>query len=71
MDPVTMHHIRTERLKAVGLPGGSKYANPERVAEELEYAGRLMDRLKCPVIDVTSKAIEETAGLIIEAIGRL
>jgi regulator of PEP synthase PpsR (kinase-PPPase family) len=70
MDAGHMHHIRTERLKAVGLPGGSRYASPERVKEELGYSGGLMSRLGCRVVDVTSKAIEETAGLIMEAIGR-
>lgn len=70
MEAEHMQHIRAERLKAVGLPGGSRYAAPDRVAEELQYAGELMGRLGCRVIDVTSKAIEETAGLILEAIGR-
>ncbi|WP_438448752.1 pyruvate, water dikinase regulatory protein [Gorillibacterium sp. sgz5001074] len=64
-------NIRTERLKAVGLPGGSRYASPERVREELEYGSRLMARLGCSVIDVTNKAIEETAGVILETLGKL
>jgi len=56
--------IRLERLKAVGLPEGSKYATLPRIEEELAYAEALMKRLNCTVIDVTNKAIEETAGLI-------
>lgn len=71
MDAEHMQHIRTERLKAVGLPGGSRYAASERVAEELEFADALMAELGCRVIDVTNRAIEETAGLIMEAIGRM
>lgn len=69
MDPGHMQHIRTERLRAVGLPGGSRYATAERVAEELRHADELMVKLGCRVIDVTNKAIEETAGLIMEAAG--
>ncbi|GKS13772.1 hypothetical protein YDYSY3_47720 [Paenibacillus chitinolyticus] len=35
--------------------------------ELFEFPGsRIAKRLRCPVIDVTDKAIEETAGLIIE-----
>jgi [pyruvate, water dikinase]-phosphate phosphotransferase / [pyruvate, water dikinase] kinase len=59
--------IRTERLKAVGLPFGAKYSALERVAEELEYAFGLYKQLGCTVIDVTEKAIEETAGIILDA----
>lgn len=59
--------IRTERLKAVGLPFGAKYSALERVVEELEYAYGLYKQLGCMVIDVTEKAIEETAGIILDA----
>lgn len=70
MDEEHILNIRTERLKAVGLPGGSKYATPERVREELQYGRKLMEKLGCKVIDVTNKAIEETAGIIMEAVGK-
>ncbi|MNC40699.1 putative pyruvate, phosphate dikinase regulatory protein [compost metagenome] len=70
MNPEHMQHIRTERLKAVGLPGGSRYASAERVQEELRHADELMKAVGCRVIDVTNRAIEETAGLIMEAVRR-
>ncbi|SEB69917.1 pyruvate, water dikinase regulatory protein [Paenibacillus sp. GP183] len=68
MDAEHILNIRTERLKAVGLPNGSKYATLQRVVEELEYAEGLMKQLGCTVINVTNKAIEETAGIIVEYI---
>ena len=58
--------IRSERLKSVGLPFGAKYAALERVADELEFALDLYKQLGCRVIDVTERAIEETAGIIME-----
>jgi [pyruvate, water dikinase]-phosphate phosphotransferase / [pyruvate, water dikinase] kinase len=64
MDPEKLYKIRTERLKAVGLPFGAKYATMERIHEELEYAHALMKQVGCLVINVTDKAIEETAGII-------
>ncbi|MDF2669998.1 MAG: phosphotransferase [Paenibacillus sp.] len=64
MDAEQLLKIRTERLKAVGLPYGAKYATLQRIMEELEYAHDLMKRLGCPVINVTDKAIEETAGIV-------
>lgn len=69
MSPEQMLKIRNERLKALGLPTGAKYATLDRIDEELNYAYGIMDKLKCPVIDVTHKAIEETAGLILDYIG--
>ncbi|HHY21138.1 MAG TPA: kinase/pyrophosphorylase, partial [Bacilli bacterium] len=56
--------IRSERLKALGLNIEASYANVERIIEELEYAEKIMKKIGCPVIDVSNKAVEETANLI-------
>ena len=64
--PEQLNQIRTERLKTLGLKGQASYANPERIIEELEYADSLMKKLGCPVIDVTNRAVEETASKILE-----
>ncbi|GAA0376831.1 pyruvate, water dikinase regulatory protein [Paenibacillus motobuensis] len=64
MKPEYMLKIRSERLKMLGLPEGSQYASLERIREETEYAMALYAKLGCPVIDMTNKAIEETAGII-------
>ena len=63
--PEKLNQIRQERLKALGLSGNANYANMQRILEEIEYAENIMKRLGCPIIDVSNKAIEETAGLII------
>jgi regulator of PEP synthase PpsR (kinase-PPPase family) len=65
MDAEKLLKIRTERLKAVGLPNGAKYAALDRIVEELDYAHELMKQIGCPIINVTDKAIEETAGIIL------
>jgi regulator of PEP synthase PpsR (kinase-PPPase family) len=64
MDAEYILKIRTERLKVLGLPYHAKYATLQRIVEELEYADALMKQLGCRPIDVTNKAIEETAGII-------
>ncbi|MFC4596624.1 pyruvate, water dikinase regulatory protein [Cohnella hongkongensis] len=66
MQPERLLKIRSERLKALGLPSQANYASMERIERELQFAADIMERLNCPVIDVSEKAIEETAGLIIE-----
>ncbi|MUT68041.1 pyruvate, water dikinase regulatory protein [Paenibacillus sp. NEAU-GSW1] len=66
MQPEHLLDIRTERLLALGLPASAQYASKERILEELAYAENVMKSFHCPVIDVTNRAIEETAGIIIE-----
>lgn len=64
--PDTLNRIRVERLKSMGLSGAANYAKLERILEELDYSEKVMRKLKCPVINVANKAIEETAGIIID-----
>ncbi len=66
LKPDLLYHIRTERLKTLGLKGQANYANEHRILEELEFAQEIMKRLGCPVIDVTNKAVEETASRVLE-----
>ncbi|HHV16489.1 MAG TPA: kinase/pyrophosphorylase, partial [Gelria sp.] len=66
INPEQLNHIRAERLKTLGLKGQASYANPERILEEIEYSSGIMKRLGCPVIDVTNRAVEETASRILE-----
>jgi len=70
VDPEVLARIRAERVRAMGLPPGSRYAEMERIVEELEYARSVYRRLRCHVIDVSRRAVEETASMILEAIGR-
>ncbi|TJY43414.1 kinase/pyrophosphorylase [Cohnella pontilimi] len=66
----TLNAIRKERLKALGLPDTASYATEERIRRELEYADDIMRKIGCMVIDVTNKAVEETASLIVERFQR-
>lgn len=59
-----LNEIRTERLKSLGVSQKSNYASMARILEELDYAQGIMRKLGCPVIDVSTKAIEETADII-------
>ncbi len=61
-----LHDIRTARLQSLGLSSNASYASTERIEQEIEYAHQIFRRLRCPVVDVTNKAIEETASEILE-----
>ncbi len=63
--PDKLFAIREERLKAMGLSAGSSYASLERINQELEYANVIFREIGCPVIDVSNKAVEETANQIL------
>lgn len=66
VQPEPLCAIRSERLKTMGLNGPARYAEPDRVREELAYAREMFRRLDCPVIDVTFRAVEETANRVLE-----
>lgn len=61
-----LNKIRTERVRCIGLRNGSTYSSLARIIEELNYAEKIMKKLGCPIIDVSQKAIEETAQVILE-----
>lgn len=63
-----LNAIRKERLKQLGLSDSARYATDQRIAEELAYFNQIVERIGCPVLDVSNKAIEETANNIIQII---
>ncbi len=74
IDPMQLIDIRKHRLNRLNADYNHAkreidYANAERVLEELEFAERVMKRLRCQVIDVTKRAIEDTALIIMESLG--
>ncbi|MBD1382116.1 pyruvate, water dikinase regulatory protein [Metabacillus arenae] len=64
ISPDKLNHIRRERLKSLGLNDKAIYANIDRIKEELAYFDRVVNKIGCDVIDVSNKAVEETANLI-------
>lgn len=65
ISPEKLAQIRRERLISLGLDSGAAYARLDRVVEELENFDKLASRIGCRVIDVTNKAIEESANTIL------
>ncbi|WP_437574375.1 pyruvate, water dikinase regulatory protein [Sorangium sp. So ce887] len=59
--------IRQARLRQLGMPSETNYAMREHVRQELDFARRLFAaHPEWPVVDVTGRAIEETAVIILE-----
>ncbi|VBB05047.1 bifunctional kinase-pyrophosphorylase [Lucifera butyrica] len=64
--PSHLFEIRKERLKTMGLSQTDDYANWERILMELDYAASIMRKIGCPVVDVTNRAVEETAAKVLD-----
>src|SRR5690349_8371567 len=59
--------IRQARLRQLGMPPETNYAMREHVRQELEFGNALFRaHPEWPVVDVTGRAIEETAVIILE-----
>jgi regulator of PEP synthase PpsR (kinase-PPPase family) len=67
IDVDLLMRIRQQRLEQLGMPGDANYGMREHVRSELEYAHDIFR--KHPdwhIVDVTNRAIEETATIILE-----
>ena len=64
--PERLSSIRRNRLKDLHADtDGSDYADNDHIRQELAQARRIFDHLRCPVIDVSRRSIEETAAAIL------
>ncbi len=65
IEPEALHAIRMARIRNLGLTANSNYGSIEHIYMELDYAHEVFrSNPTWPVIDVTRRAIEETAAVI-------
>jgi regulator of PEP synthase PpsR (kinase-PPPase family) len=66
VDPETLADIRRERLATMRVMGRSNYGDMDYILAELEWSEVLFrQHPSWPVIDVTKRAVEETAAIIV------
>lgn len=65
IDPIQLNHIRQQRSRLIGFKNNLVYTDMHRIIEELEYSEKIMKQIGCPIIDVSDKAIEETANIVL------
>lgn len=63
--PDKLNTIRKERLIAIGLNDDASYAKIDRINEEIKHFEKIVRKIGCKVIDVTNRAVEETANVVI------
>lgn len=69
IDPVRLAELRRVRERHLGGTTG-KYADPDFVRREVEYALSIFRRYQWPVVEVTDKPIEEIASEILALVKR-
>ncbi len=65
IDPEALETIRRSRIRAMVLSKYANYADADYILAELEFAMELYRGNPWPIIDVTNRAIEETAATIL------
>jgi regulator of PEP synthase PpsR (kinase-PPPase family) len=64
--PDALLQIRQARLRHLGMPPDTSYGQRDHIAQEIAFAQALFrDHAAWPVIDITGKAVEETAADIL------
>ncbi|MEK4486502.1 pyruvate, water dikinase regulatory protein [Psychrobacillus sp. FSL H8-0484] len=63
--PEKLNTIRKERLIAIGLNDDASYAKIDRINDEIAHFEKIVQKIGCRVIDVTNRAVEETANVVI------
>lgn len=67
IDPHRLQEIRHRRLQTMHMSDRTNYGQLDYILAELDFAHDLYSRTKeWPVIDVTGKAVEETAAIILK-----
>ncbi len=67
VDPVALTNIRRRRMAELGVKEETDYADLKKVREEMLWARRLFRRNPgWTVLDITDRAIEETASRVLE-----
>lgn len=69
IDPDILQQIRKQRLKTMRVNNKSNYSDMEHILAELDWADDLYrGNPTWPVIDVTQRAVEETAAIILKVL---
>ena len=66
INPEKLIQIRQNRMFSLGQELKTDYIDLERIKNEIAESRKLFAKLKCKVIDVTKRSVEETAAKIIQ-----
>ncbi len=67
-DPLILQSFRSTRASALQMDYSSEYCDFDHIAREVEHSKKIFRELKCEVVDMTNRAVEDIA---VEIIGKL
>ncbi|KIH76043.1 hypothetical protein SAMN05660860_02637 [Geoalkalibacter ferrihydriticus] len=65
IDPQRLMELRASRLRNLGQDPRSAYADYESIEEEIAFARRFFRRQRWAIVDVSGKAVEESANEVL------
>jgi len=67
VDPTVLVQVRRARIDAMGIESDAEYGNLSVIRQEMVWARRVFrDHPEWTLVDITERAIEETAALVLE-----
>jgi len=64
-DPLILQSFRSTRASALQMDYSSDYCDFDHITREVEYSKKIFRELKCKSVDMTNRAVEETAVEIV------
>lgn len=64
-DPLVLQSFRSTRASSLQMDYTAEYCDFDHICQEVEYSKKIFKELKCEVIDMTNRAVEETAVEIV------
>jgi len=66
----SLYSLRVNRAQQMGFSVRTNYSDYNAIEQEIQYAKSLFRKIGCQVINVTNRAIEETAAEIVRSLDR-
>ncbi|MBI3589792.1 MAG: kinase/pyrophosphorylase [Candidatus Melainabacteria bacterium] len=64
-DPLILQSFRSTRASSLQMDYSSEYCDFDHITKEVEHSKKIFRDLKCEVVDMTNRAVEETAVEIV------
>ena len=64
-DPLILQSFRSTRANALQMDYSADYCDFNHISQEVEFSKKVFRELKCEIVDMTNRAVEETAVEIV------
>ena len=64
-DPLILQSFRSTRANSLQMDYSSEYCDFDHISREVDFSKKIFRELKCEVVDMTNRAVEETAVEIV------